>query len=262
MVLESANDEAILGYAGLGQTAGGTQPAEWMSAVLRGRPGSIETRLQVLVGAMQAQLPRHMLGLPGHNILIPALIANRPVFWSIDLTRDDTQPSGWATRWTRPTVGNTDRAPRFAVGGSGSAYIVRNRHLLQNLLRVLRAFDRGLVTKEIVADQFAALNDEVHRGMGNTTVGPRSLVVWRHRRNGVHAGVGGGHYFYTGVRRDRDFPAIPSIVTGIDMAAFANELMPGMAKQLTALMEGKPDPGVDLGNAIEVLRRGPDEKLR
>lgn len=37
MFLESTDGAAILGYAGLGATARGTEPADWMSAVLRGR---------------------------------------------------------------------------------------------------------------------------------------------------------------------------------------------------------------------------------
>ena len=36
MFLETDDGVAILGYAGLGATARGTEPADWMSAVLRG----------------------------------------------------------------------------------------------------------------------------------------------------------------------------------------------------------------------------------
>ena len=35
MFLETTDGVAILGYAGLGATARGTEPADWMSAVLR-----------------------------------------------------------------------------------------------------------------------------------------------------------------------------------------------------------------------------------
>jgi hypothetical protein len=37
MFLETTNGLAILAYAGLGETGQGTEPADWMSAVLRGR---------------------------------------------------------------------------------------------------------------------------------------------------------------------------------------------------------------------------------
>lgn len=37
MFLDTTDGVAILGYAGLGTTALGTEPADWMSAVLRGR---------------------------------------------------------------------------------------------------------------------------------------------------------------------------------------------------------------------------------
>lgn len=35
MLLETQDGVAILGYAGLGETAAGTEPADWMSKVLR-----------------------------------------------------------------------------------------------------------------------------------------------------------------------------------------------------------------------------------
>jgi hypothetical protein len=48
MFLETTDDVAILGYAGLGATALGTKPADWMSAVLRGRNLPLEKSLEVL----------------------------------------------------------------------------------------------------------------------------------------------------------------------------------------------------------------------
>jgi hypothetical protein len=39
MNLETTDGVGLLAYAGLGATPRGTQPSEWMSAVLRGRGG-------------------------------------------------------------------------------------------------------------------------------------------------------------------------------------------------------------------------------
>jgi len=64
MFLETDDGVAILGYAGLGATALGTEPADWMSAVLRGRRLSVEASLSVLAEAVKRQLPRHLQRLP------------------------------------------------------------------------------------------------------------------------------------------------------------------------------------------------------
>jgi hypothetical protein len=53
-----------LGYAGLGATALGNEPADWMSAVLRGRSFPLEHCLGVLPEAMKNQLPPHVDRMP------------------------------------------------------------------------------------------------------------------------------------------------------------------------------------------------------
>jgi hypothetical protein len=60
MFLVTDDGEAILGYAGLSATARGTEPADWMSAVLRGRRLPLEQSLGILANALKAQFPRHM----------------------------------------------------------------------------------------------------------------------------------------------------------------------------------------------------------
>ena len=74
MFLETTDGVAILGYAGLGATALGTEPSDWMSAVLRGRNLPLEQSLGVLAEAMKKQLPRHIVrmpvdGRPAHNVV-------------------------------------------------------------------------------------------------------------------------------------------------------------------------------------------------
>lgn len=78
MGLETHDGRGILAYAGLGATAQGTQPSEWMSNVLRGRGGlTFEQSLGVLANAATVQLPKHlarMLPVGAHFILIAAFI--------------------------------------------------------------------------------------------------------------------------------------------------------------------------------------------
>jgi len=65
----------LLEYAGLGDTAK-TEPADWMSAVLRGRNLPLEQSIGILAEAVKAQLPRHLSPrIPQHHVLIPAVPA-------------------------------------------------------------------------------------------------------------------------------------------------------------------------------------------
>ena len=62
MFLETTDGVAILGYAGLGVTGLGTEPADWMTAVLRGRNLPLEQSLEALTEAMKKQFPRLLHG--------------------------------------------------------------------------------------------------------------------------------------------------------------------------------------------------------
>lgn len=78
MFLETKDGVAILGYSGLGETALGTEPADWMSAVLRGRPLSLEHSLGALADAIKKQIPPHLVGLPkraplAHSVIAPGI---------------------------------------------------------------------------------------------------------------------------------------------------------------------------------------------
>jgi hypothetical protein len=75
MLLTTTDATAILGYAGLGGTAAGTEPADWMSAVLRGRNFPLEPSLGALADAIKAQFPRHMAEIfPAHYVIAPAFV--------------------------------------------------------------------------------------------------------------------------------------------------------------------------------------------
>jgi hypothetical protein len=81
MILETTDGTALLGYAGLGATALGTEPSDWVKSVLRGRNLPLEQSLGVLTEAMKKQFPRHLVKLPGyggpvHNVIVTAFLGD------------------------------------------------------------------------------------------------------------------------------------------------------------------------------------------
>jgi hypothetical protein len=79
MRLERNDDVALLGYAGLGRTPKHTQPSDWMNATLRGRNEPLERSLEILGGAINAQIPKYLWGVKGlgdraHVVLAPAFV--------------------------------------------------------------------------------------------------------------------------------------------------------------------------------------------
>jgi hypothetical protein len=83
MFLETTDGQAILAYAGLGATARGTEPADWMSSVLRGRNWPLEHSLRALAEALKREVPPHLAGLrtqagPSHKRIDPRIRRRRP----------------------------------------------------------------------------------------------------------------------------------------------------------------------------------------
>jgi hypothetical protein len=205
MFLETTDGVAILGYAGLGATAAGTEPADWMSSVLRGRKLSLEHSLGVLADAMKRQLPKHMVRIPGHdgpahNVLVTAFLGDEVRLYTIDMAFAPDRKS-YRFRYTRhlverPAFG-APRTRRLGIAGSGALYLTCDKKWMRKLLRVVTANDRGQISTNTVAAHLAGLNSEVHAGVPDGSVGPRCIVAWRHRKNGVHIG-GGVHRFFTG----------------------------------------------------------------
>lgn len=203
MDLETTDGRATLGYAGLGKTAGGTEPADWMSAVLRGRNLPLEHSLSVLGEAVKKEIPRQIVRMPGraaHSVIVPAFVGEEARLYTIDI---EFAPDRKCYRWrcTRHVHTTTRlKPPRLALGGSGATYLLRNRRWIRPLLRVVRAHDRRQVPASVVADELARINDEVARA--DPLVGPRCIVMWRYRK-GCAQGGGGAHQFYNGTARER-----------------------------------------------------------
>ncbi len=270
MFLETTDGVAILGYAGLGATARGTQPADWMSGVLRGRNLPLEQSLDVLAQAMKRELPRHMLqmpghGIPAHNVLVTAFLAGQPRLYTIDLLLAPDERR-FAFRYTRHVVQTTPpekaRTPRLGIGGSGAVYL-NDRKWIRSLLHVVKACDRCQVSPLAVADHLANLNYEVHRGTADKSVGPSCIVAWRHRKEGVHKG-GGAHQFYTGTTREHSSLALPTIGNGMDIRALVGVMMPQVTKLFEEMQSGQAPRELDkdeLNAALAQLPDQPDEDL-
>ena len=267
MFLDTTDGVAILSYAGLGATALGTEPADCMSAVLRGRNLLLEQSLRVLAEATRHQLPQHLIRMPGdtgpaHHVIVPALLGEEPRLYTIDLVFTHDRKD-YNFRYTRHVVDKPStakpRTPWLGVGGSGALHLAKDKKWMRSLLRVVRANDRGRVPQRAVADHLANLNHDVHLRVTDESVGPRCIVAWRHRTGG------GGHQFYTGSTPDASSPSLPTISNGMDLRAFVDVVGPPSMKSLMARLAGEsarePDVG-EINAALARLPDKPDEDLR
>jgi hypothetical protein len=261
MILETTDATAILGYAGLGATRQRTEPSDWINSVLRGRNFSLEQSLAVIAGAMKRQFPKHMLGPPGvgipaHYIIATAFLGNEPRLYtiSLDFAPDRKTPRLIHTR----LVANTPKSagvmtPRFALGGSGGLYLYRDQKWTRSILRLVRAYDRGRISPYAVADHLARLNNKVHLGVSDQSVGPRCIVAWRNREGSNHK-VGSEQLSYTGTTRDANLPSLPTIATSLDIPAIVGAV----------LRAGNPVKDLDMDKINAELARlpnKPDENL-
>lgn len=93
-----------------------------MSRVLRGYNLPLEQMLPVLAGACKDQLPNHLRGLPGHCILVTAVVNGEPRLYTIELVYAPDGRQLWFrhTRhvYERPTL-KKPRTPRLGLTGSG-----------------------------------------------------------------------------------------------------------------------------------------------
>jgi hypothetical protein len=260
MFLETTDGVAILGYAGLGAIGRGTEPADWMSAVLRGRNLPLEQSLGVLAYAMQRQLPGHLVRLPrnrgaAHHVIVPAFLGKEPRLYSIDLVFAPDRKS-YRFRYTRHVQPPRDASPRLGCGGSGALHLIQDGKWMRSLLRVVRATERGNASSYAVADHLARLNSDVART--DESVGPRCIVAWHSRKDG------GGQAFYTGLKRDATSPLLPRIGRGMDVSALTRAMMPRMRRDMEAMLRGKPAPEWDrdeINAELARLPHRPDENL-
>ena len=91
--LERSDDVALLAYSGLGRTPDGIQPSDWMNAVLRDRNEALVRSLEILVRAIDTQIPKYMFRVPGignsaHVVLAPAFVSEKPTLYTLKLDID------------------------------------------------------------------------------------------------------------------------------------------------------------------------------
>ncbi len=276
MNLETIDGVGLLAYAGLGATPRGMQPSDWMSAVLRGRAGlTFEQALGVLSAVANKELPRHLVRTPGrpdsvsaHSIIVPAFIDGvGPRLYTIDNVVDRRTREHWFRYTSHQRIG-LPGAPsaRIGAGGTGGLYLARRRHTWQRaLLSLVKAHDRRKVSDQLVADELARLNYETFQRIGDGTVSPNCIVAWRGRPGSWTDASGGGHQFYTGVEREADSSAIPTIANGFDVQAIGGLLMSRLQTHIAThgLGSGTQVFGTDdIDQMLARLPSEPDEKLR
>jgi hypothetical protein len=271
--LQTADGVGLLAYAGLGATPKGTQPSQWMSAVLRGRGGmTFEQSLGVLTAVAIRELPRHLVLLqnPGHAIVGPAFIRGiGSRLYSIEnfLDRKTGRHLYRLTNYQQTDVPGSP-SNRVAIAGSGGAHFNRKKDQTWHraLLSLVNKYDQGKISEWAVADYLAGLNCEAAKGVRDGTVGRRSIVVWCGRPDAPRRmRTGGGHQCYTGPNRDRDSGIIPTITNGMDTAASAKIMLEQMQRGIAAhgfnLAALNFDPE-DMNRRLAAIPVVPDEELR
>lgn len=230
-----ADGVALLGYAGLGVTAMGTEPGDWMARVIRGHNLPLEQSLGVIADAVRRKLPPLLTqaGFPSHNVVVTAFLRGQARLYSIDLARP-SGPAGFLFRFTRYVTSRETRfghvAPRVALAGSGASVLMRSRAWARKLVHLVKVHDAGRLSANAVAAQFARLNHDVHSK--DSSVGPRCIVACRLREGG------GTHHFFDGLNVDSG-SKLPTIVVGIDINDLVSVTMPFMRKSFGAARRGE-----------------------
>ncbi|MBN9546202.1 MAG: hypothetical protein J0I19_12065 [Alphaproteobacteria bacterium] len=223
--LETMDGIALLGYAGLGATANGTQPSEWMSNVLRGRGFNLYPSLQCLANAMYQQLPPHLAALSpnndnGHVVLTPAFLNGAPKIFAIEraIAADRSVTSYQIIEAARSVISG-DIPPTFGFAGSGAGVATRLNGWKRSVQKLAERVQKGLLSPEVVADALAAVNFKVSKSVNS--VGPNCIVVWREKSRG------GAHASYRGELKEHsnNYPSIPTIAAGRDVNAIGRHFM-------------------------------------
>jgi hypothetical protein len=262
MLLETIDGLSILGYAGLGATAMGTEPSTWMSNVLRGRNMPLEASLAVLANAVKEQFPRHVTSFT-HDIIVPAFVDGEARLYAIGF--NPIQKSVQFIRHQASYAGFV-RPFDLVVGGSGGIPLLVEKRWARSLRRLVNAHVRGVLSAKAVADHLAKVNFDVHLAMADKSVGPRCIVVWRHSTKGRFKG-GGGHRFYTDTDCEAGAAVLPTITAGMDMSAILAVIGPATMKVFDDWHKDRSKPLAppdqsQIDERVRKLPHGPDEKLR
>ena len=183
MTLKCSDGVAILGYAGLGQTPGGTQPSTWMSNVLRGFDMTVHEALWKLDYEIERDLHDHIVGSWNHLVLVPAFVDGESRVYGIGLSKDG-QIAHRALRIKDPPYPAhlAPAPPRVMYIGSGGEWLAKQQarqRLVREMCSLAKKHDQERISDRAVADGLAALNLLVSQNV--PTVSPDCLVVWLRR---------------------------------------------------------------------------------
>ncbi|WP_319825754.1 hypothetical protein [Thalassovita sp.] len=274
-MVEVTDGIAMMGYAGLGATAFGSQPSQWVSNVLRGRHHPLEQMLGIVADAMKREFIPHMDGIRDtqqrrHSFIIPALLKDRHHIYTIDMVHTNGE---YRFRYTRHIMGGALTPLQVTVpiglAGSGAMPLLRRDHWQRPLLRMVKAYNRKKITGRAVAEHLAQIAYSSYLETADGTVGPDCLVVWRNAKGSPHKG-GGAHDFFSH-RQCVGGGSIPGITNGIDMSALVqimmDEMAPHFEKVNAAWDRGEEPPKFDgrkkeINQRLAQLPSKPDEKLR
>ena len=258
----------FLDTPGLERQIRGTEPADWMSAVLRGRNLPLEQSLAVLAEAMKSQFPSHMFrmrgdGGPAHSVIVPAFLGTEPKVYTIDLAFARDRKS-YAFRYTRHVHSlATPRTPRMAIYGSGALYLAQDKSWIRSLFRVVRANDRGRVSPLAVADHMASLILKFIAEPATNQLGHAASLP---------GGTGRGAFITAGedsssipARLNASSSPLPTTAHGKDIQALLGMMMPRWIKNFEAIRSGKSpveENKDEINSELARLPDKPDENLR
>lgn len=273
MFLRTGDGLAILGYAGLGVTANGTEPSSWMHAVLDKRGLPLAESLSVLAKAIEREFPPHLAQLPpgrrSHIIVAPAFYGDwggsSAQLYTIDPTPCLKHGQHFVVRvhdmMSKEGV-PTRIPPPVTMAGSGGPALMQLLKLPKwrsTLRRMIKASSQGRIAPHAVADYLARLNHEVHKV--NSTVGRRCIVVWRHRLGWMKR-WGGGFLYYTDATRDHEAvqPDLMPPLVNAEAAGIYRLVRRGLAAQAGEPVDQKLES--DINKMIGIPDHFPDTKLR
>ena len=80
----------LMGYAGLGKTARGMQPSEWMAGMLRGHKMTVQSAVNLVARGVSEQVGRHLPPNSMHSIGIAAIVDGLPELHAVSLVDGNT----------------------------------------------------------------------------------------------------------------------------------------------------------------------------
>lgn len=216
--ISAADGEALVGYAGLGETVDGVQPSAWLARALRGatRGATVEQSLTVLHQAsiehLVPQIGRVFPISPFHGFVTSARVNGKPQLYAT-VHHASTAKGPYvheARRLVHEIQGRFGQAGlEIALAGSGHKHLLRSSAPWKRLLaKVLRACDEGSIGLPTAMAHLAGINAWV--AQNSPSVGRGCIVLCSTPRGGH-----GAHFI--GDQMQPTCPCVPYMLNGTDM---------------------------------------------